>query len=423
VATRSAAEILAALEPLGIRLDLDVFRALLDALGSPERGLAPILVAGTNGKGSVAAMLDAIGREAGLSTGLYTSPHLERWTERIRIGGREIGDERLAATLERVLAAAAARDLPAPTPFEALTAAALLELAESDVELAVLEVGLGGRLDATNAVEPALSVITRVALDHGELLGADLTSIAREKAGILRAGTAAVVGAQEPAAAAALAAEAGAAGAVLHEIDREVAIGDVDWRGFDGLDLHLRTPVRSYRLQTPLAGEHQAANVAIAVRAAELAARRWPQIDAPAIERGIATCRWPGRLERLGRMDGVEIIVDAAHNPDGCAALGRFLDRLGRRFVLLFGALADKRVEEMLPPLAERAVAVVLTRPSTPRAREPRELLALVPDALIGREIDAALDLAIRRAQALRSDLVVACGSIYLVGDVRTKAQ
>ena len=420
---RSAARILDELAPLGIRLELEPFRALLAALGSPERDLATVLVAGTNGKGTVSALLASVARAAGLRTGLYTSPHLERWEERVRLDGDEIESAALAEALERVLAAVRDNDLEMPTPFEALTAAAFLLFRAAGVELAVLEVGLGGRLDATNAASPILAVVTRIALDHRELLGVEVAAIAREKAGIFRAGIPAVAGAQQDAAACALAEAAQRIGAPLHSAAAEATVEAAQWRGLAGHRLLLRTPVARRLLDLPLAGEHQLDNAVTAVRAAELLAARFPAIDDRAIARGLAGARWPGRLEALASpLPGVTVLLDAAHNPDGCAALTRFLARLGKSYVLVFGVLADKQVEAMLPPLGAAARAVVLTRPPSPRALAPDALAprapAGVPVAIVP-EPTAALARAFDYAMERNAELVVVAGSIYLVGAIR----
>jgi len=415
---RSTAAILTELEPLGVRLGLDTLRLLLAALGSPERATPAVLIAGTNGKGSVAALLESIVRTAGLRTGLYTSPHLARFGERIRVGGAEIDDATLAAHLETTLAAAHQAALPPPTVFEALTAAAFLHFAVERVELAILEVGLGGRLDATNAAEPILSVVTRIGFDHRAELGETLAAIAGEKAGILRHGVPAVVAAQPEEAAVALAAAAAGRGAPLHEVELETTIDRAQWRGLDGHHLRLRTPLATHDLDLPLAGEHQIENAATAVRAAELLAARYPGIAAAAIARGVAAAHWPGRLEafRLAGT-GTTVLLDAAHNPDGCAALARFLARLGRPYDLLFGCLADKEPAAMLPPLAAAARRVLLTRPASPRALAPEALTAFVPAGTPCEVIPAP-----RRALAIAlhnpPDLLVVGGSIYLVGEL-----
>jgi dihydrofolate synthase/folylpolyglutamate synthase len=415
----SPAALLAARSARGIRLDLAPFRALAAVLGHPERRFSSLLVAGTNGKGSTAAIVDSIARSARLRVGLTTSPHLERVTERIRIGGEELASERLAALLERVFATAEQRALAPPTYFEATIAAAFLAFAEGSVDLAVVEVGLGGRLDATNAVEPLLAVVTPVQLDHTELLGPTLAAIAREKAGIFRPGVPALLAAQEPEAGAALAAEAARLGAPLHRVEEEVAIVRAAWRGLGGHALELSTPLRSYTLALPLAGEHQLGNAATAVRAAELLAARFPALDAGAIARGVAAVRWPGRLESIALPGhATRLLLDAAHNPDGCAALARFLDRLAEPFDLLFGVLADKEAARMLPPLAARARRVTLTRPDSERALDPARLAPLLaPRADLGVVSDPAAALAAALAPA--PPLLVVCGSLFLVGAVR----
>jgi len=421
--TRAAGELLARLEPLGIRLDLADFRRLLAACGSPERRLATVVVGGTNGKGTVSALLDSMARSAGLRVGLYTSPHLERWEERIRIDGSEIPAADLGDRLDDVVRAAAQAELPLPTVFEALTAAALLHFVERPVDLAVLEVGMGGRLDATNVTNPLVTVVTRIALDHREWLGDDLAAIAREKAGIFRREVAAVVAQQEGEAGGALAAAADDAGAPLRRVTDEVVDLEAEWRGLAGHRVTLRTRRRDYRFELPLAGEHQIGNLATAVVAGEILGERFPELDRAAMERGVAAVRWPARLERIPLLrPPLDVLLDAAHNPDGCAALLRFLDRLGRSYVLLFGALADKDVEAMLPPLAAAAVGVVLTRPESARAREPESLLGFLragATASVEPTAAAALAAALRIAASGGVDLVVACGSIVVAGAIR----
>jgi len=423
---RSPAAILAELEPLGMRLELGTFRRLLAALGEPGRDLPVALVGGTNGKGSIAAVLASIATRAGLRSGLYTSPHLERWEERIRVDDEEIASPALAAHLEQILAAASGAGLPPPTPFEAMTASALVEFAAREVDLAVLEVGLGGRLDATNATRPRLSIVSRIALDHREQLGDSLAEIAREKAGILRAGAAALVAPQQDEARAALAAEALRIGARLELVAESAAWIEREERGTQGWVATLRTPGGVHRLEIPLVGEHQLDNVATAVRAAELVAPVLPGLDAAAIAAGVAATRWPGRLESLPLPGGGHLLLDAAHNPDGAAALARFLARLGRRHLLLFGALADKDAAGMLAALAPAAEAVFLTRPGSPRALDPVRLDARAAGAresVVALDPAAALEAAAAEARRRGVDLVVACGSIVLAGEIRRLAR
>ncbi len=370
----ASAAALLGLERFGVRLGLGTIRALLAALGEPQRRFPALLVAGTNGKGSTSALLASIAGAAGYRTGLYTSPHLEDVEERCRIDGAAVDGARLGAAIDAVLAAA--RRLPSPpTNFEALTAAAFLIFAEEELDLAVLEVGLGGRLDATNAAEPLLSVITPIAFDHQEHLGPTLAAIAREKAGILRPARPAVVWIEAEEAAATVGAIADELGTTLRFANRETAALTAVGHGLDGQRVRLRTRELDGELALQLLGEHQARNVALAAAAAvELRHHGFAALDWPAIQRGVRRCRWPGRLEPVGLAGGRTVLLDGAHNPAGVAEVGAFLRQWGKPIDLVFGALADKEVGDMLPPLAAHAGRIILTRPESPRALPPAEL-------------------------------------------------
>ena len=448
----------------GTRLGLERMTALLAALGAPHRRLPAVLVAGTNGKGTVAALLSSFATAARYRTGLYTSPHLETVEERLRIDGRAIGSERLAELLERVLASAEENLAEPPTYFEALTACAVLWLAEEEVDLAVLEVGLGGRFDATNAVDPRLAVITPVALDHREHLGETIEEVAREKAGVMRPEIPVVVppeaaGATSGAAAASvLAAEAERLGARRVPSDERVVVEAVQrYRPFSEpverrQRVWLRPPleeepgvgggsgapaplIRSDReasevYELALSGRHQADNLALAVAAAgELRELGWDRLTPPVLKRGAKACRWPGRLEEVrlpaGRSgDGGRVLLDVAHNPAGTAALAEFLGTAfgpGEPVDLVFGVLSDKEPGPMLAALGERARRIVLTRPSGPRGMDVEELAAAVPEEL-GCEIamEEEVERAVRRAvEGAGEGVVVVCGSVVLVGDAR----
>ncbi|HVF61490.1 MAG TPA: Mur ligase family protein [Thermoanaerobaculia bacterium] len=412
--------VLARLEALGIRLGLDRLRVLLAALGDPQARFPSVLVAGSNGKGSTSALLAAMAGAAGYRVGHYTSPHLESVEERIRIDGRAIERARLAELIERVVAAAEADGGELPTYFEALTAAAFLAFAEDAVELAVLEVGMGGRLDATNVVEPVLSVITPISLEHREYLGPTLAAIAREKAGILRRGRPAVAWVEKQAAERALLIAAEEIGAELNTVDPEVWIESVEPLGWAGQEVHLVAAGERRVLRLHLLGEHQAGNLVLAMAAAAaLQGAGFPRLTPAAIAAGAEACRWPGRLEPVELPDGRRVLLDAAHNPAGIAVLTAFLDQQGEPFDLLFGVLADKPAGEMLPHLDSRAERIVLTQPTSPRARPAEELAALMagrPDVHTEPDPTKALDLAL----AAPSSLLVACGSIVLVGELRT---
>ncbi len=401
--------ILEDLEHFGVKLGLERMRAVLAELGAPERELPVVLVAGTNGKGSTSAWIASIATAAGYRSGLFTSPHLERVEERLRIDGRAIEIEELEALLVEVLAAsqraASQRDGgEMVTYFEAMTASALCHFSRQGVDLAVLEVGLGGRLDATNVTTPRLSVITQISYDHQRQLGDTLGDIAAEKAGILRAGRPAVSSATDPSARAAISRVAAAVGADLAFVDGAVALSGSS--GSDALDLRPR-----------LTGEHQMENLALAVSAAlRLREGGFPAIDAAAIERGVAACRWPGRLEGIALDQGREVLLDAAHNPGGLEALLLYLRSVDRPFGLVFGMLREKVDPEVVQRVWGSAERVWVTCPESERALSPEDLVALVgrkPDAVVeepGEALASALEV---------DDLVVVCGSRYLVGALR----
>jgi dihydrofolate synthase/folylpolyglutamate synthase len=411
--------VLSRLEGLGIKLGLERARDLLVRMGEPQRRFPSVLVAGTNGKGSTSSFLAAMAKAAGIRTGLYTSPHLESVEERLRIDGRAIGSGRLGAILEDLVGLAERETGSPPTYFEAATLAAFRWFADETVDLAVLEVGLGGRLDATNLADPILSLITSIGFDHREFLGDTLAAIAREKAGILRSGRPALVWIEDAEPAESVRTVAGEVGADLHFASQEVRIEAVEPHGWEGQRIRLATPARCYDLEIALLGDHQAKNLGLAVRAAEsLASQGFERLDSDAIAAGAAACRWPGRLEPISLPGGRRVLLDAAHNPDGAEVLVRFLARLGHPIDLLFGVLADKDYGEMLPRLAAQARRVVLTRPASPRAKDPAELVVLLAgreDILVEPDPDRALD----RALALGGEVLVACGSIFLVGEVR----
>jgi len=391
------------------KLGLDRIRAVLDALGRPQDRLRFVHVAGTNGKGSICAMIESALRVAGRRTGLFTSPHLAEPTERIRIDGRPISADRFAQAFDRVHTANALDNHT--TYFETVTAMALLVFAEERVDMVVLEVGLGGRLDATNVVSPDLSVITPVDFDHEAFLGKSLESIAGEKAGILKPGVPAVFARQRPEAA-----------RVLDQRATELSIPvarTADWSVRD-LEMDPRgsrfrlTGERELRLTCPLAGEHQVEN---AVTAAAALARLG--IADSAIETGIARARWPGRLERVSERP--EIILDGAHNPAGARALAAYIDRFyaHRRVRLIYGAMRDKAIDEISGILFPRAQQVIVTAPQQARA--------LAPEALrdIGAHPDIRTAPALREALALveddasPDDVVFITGSLFLVAEAR----
>jgi dihydrofolate synthase/folylpolyglutamate synthase len=405
---------------------LDRMRAVLEALGSPERRFRSVHVAGTKGKGSTAAILHALALECGLKTGLYTSPHLVDIRERIRVGRDDIPAEALRALVadaqphvDRMRAAG-----DPPTFFEIFTALAFRHFADEAVDLAVVEVGLGGRLDATNVLRPDVSVLTSVSIDHTHQLGETLERIAAEKAGIIKPGVPVVCQPQPPEAMAVVERAAQRAGSPLLVVGRDVTYTWAPVQG-TGIRLAVRTPHAAYDdLFLPLLGEHQAVNAATAIAAAERAGSLAERLTPERVRGGLRRVRWPGRMELVpGRPD---MLLDGAHNR---ASMERLMEGLaqhfpGRLLVFVFASAADKDIDGMLAVLAQKGggAPVVFTRTDNPRAAAPADLADSFW-ARGGREAEtapataAALEAA--RKKAPLGGLVVVCGSLYLVGEFK----
>lgn len=408
------------LETYGIKLGLEATRALLDELGRPDRAYRSVLVGGTNGKGSVAAMLEAMLLACGRRPGLYTSPHLVRPNERARILGRDASTERLCAALEAVRRAsercvAEGRLAAPPSFFEAMTAASLLLFREAGVDVGVLEVGLGGRLDATNAVEAAVSVVVTVDFDHTDRLGGSLEAIASEKAGIAKTGCPFVCGVEREEPLGPIRRACEAAGAPLVEVRAAAKIKDA------GPSFSVRTQRAHYEgLVLPLLGAHQRANAAVAIVALEQMARQLGfHPDPVAVRRGLREVRWPGRLQWVP--GSPPLLLDGAHNPAGARALAAYLDTLPwPRPVGVIAASEGKDVRGMLEPLAPRLRKAVLTRSSVRRAIGPAELEDAARRAGLDVEIEPDVRRALARSRQLAAPggFVLVTGSLYLVGDV-----
>jgi dihydrofolate synthase/folylpolyglutamate synthase len=410
---------LLALEQIGIKLGLDQIRALVEALGRPDRAFPSIVVAGTNGKGSVTAMLERGLRAAGLRTGRYTSPHLVALEERFTVDGRDITTDVFDAAARRVLAAAAALPAP-PSFFEATTALALDVFREARIDVAVLEVGLGGRLDATNVVSSVAVAITAVDFDHEAFLGHTIEAIAREKAGVIKPGGLVVLAPNPPAVDAIVTDTCEARGARLLRA-AEVVVESTAMDAGRAV-VTMTTPRRRYAaLRLGLRGRHQIDNARTAIRLLEAideAGRL--RIDEAAIRAAVEDVVWPGRLELLGSAMG-EILIDGAHNPSGARALAAYvIETYGRRLPFVVAIMRDKQVEAILAALAPAASSLICTAPETPRAARPEDLAAalsrVAPDVPVSIAADPIA--AIGRAAASGSPVVVA-GSLYLAGDVR----
>ena len=404
-----------------MRLGLESVRKLLAAFDRPDEKFPVVLIAGTNGKGSTAALLASMGAAAGYRTGLYTSPHLQEVRERIRIDGRAISDARLESALFEIVGVAERELDILPTYFEAVTALAFKVFAEEKVDLAIMEVGLGGRLDATNLANPLLSLITEIGLEHEKFLGSDLGSIAREKAGILRPGKPAFVWTRRSQVWDSIRQVARDLGANLTRAQDTVEVEWVSDTPGRGQKLRVSTPNGEISLTTGLLGRHQLANIGLAVLGAEeLQSRGFSRLDRQAIAKGAARCRWLGRLETIRIPGQRPILLDAAHNPDGAESLAHYLRDIGESYDLLFGSLADKDVESYLPMLATRAENVVLTQPANCKVLHPSVMRLSIADlASVRIEEDSAT--ALRLALNDRRLLLVVCGSIYLVGEIRSQ--
>jgi dihydrofolate synthase/folylpolyglutamate synthase len=417
------------------KFDLAHMRLLLAALNDPQRQFPSVLIAGTNGKGSTAATLASILQASGRRTGLYTSPHLVRINERIRINGEAISDDAFALlydvvdrTAERLVEEG---ELPwHPSFFEMVTAMAFEYFAQNRIEIAVLEVGMGGRLDATNVVEPLVSVITDISLDHQKFLGDTVAAIAREKAGIIRPGGVVVTLPQQPQANDVIGRtimDMGARGVNAVPYVPPVSPASADYLAASASG----TPVLRYPLQvmnqqilveTPLVGRHQLRNVALAVAAAEELDKQGFPIAPESIERGIRETRWPGRFQVIPAVSGSpEFVLDVAHNPAGAWALRSALSaRYGEQpFTLIFGAMGDKDVSamaEILFPVADR---IVLTRADNPRSAAPADIRQAAARISANMEETPNVHAALVRARSLAGSkgMVVVTGSIYIVGE------
>jgi len=421
------------------KFDLEHMRVLLRGMEHPERHFPSVLIAGTNGKGSTAATLASILRVSGLKTGLYTSPHLVRINERIRVNGTEISDDEFAslhAAVDRVAEKLVERtELPwHPSFFEMMTTIAFEYFAREKVDLAVLEVGMGGRLDATNVVEPRVSVITDIALDHQKFLGNTLGEIAREKVGIIRPEGVAVALPQHPEANDVIGnaiLELGASS--VNAVPYVPAVSPASSQYLvhssrDNAEYAYRYPLQvlgeQILVETSLVGRHQLRNVALAIAAAvELNQQGFSGITAKSIERGIRDTRWPGRFQVIAPRAGwPEIVIDVAHNPAGAWALRSALSERyeDRPLIFIFAAMRDKAIAEMteiLFPLAERVIA---TRPENPRAVSPEEIRKAAVRTGVEIEAEEDVERALERARAFaKTDtVIVVTGSIYLAGEV-----
>ena len=401
-------ERLFALEQFGIKLGLDNMRAILAALGHPEQAWRSIHIAGTNGKGSVVAMVERGLRASGLKTGRYTSPHLDVIEERVAINGEAVDRQTFAAATAVVFEAVdeATRHgtlTVVPTFFEVSTAVAFEIFRQAKVEVAVVEVGMGGRFDATNVLTPEVTAITSIAFDHERHLGTTLSQIAFEKAGIAKPDTPLVIGRLPGEAARRIATVAAATRAAL-------------------IDAHATTSDRIYPpLKLALPGRHQLENAAVAVAILETWSARVSFVSTDAIVTGLTACKWPARIEWLRMPDGTELLIDAAHNPAGATALATYLQDINTApLPIVLAVMADKDLAGMVKPLLPVASAFVATTVRHSRAHTAEGLAAALRVLAPKLAVEAEADPVAAVSHALsRSNRAVAAGSIYLIGPLR----
>ncbi|MCL7488607.1 MAG: bifunctional folylpolyglutamate synthase/dihydrofolate synthase [Desulfobulbaceae bacterium] len=430
---RDAWNFLDRLQFFKIKLGLDSMNAFMASLHNPHLEFPCIHIGGTNGKGSVGATLLSILTTAGYKVGFYTSPHLSSVRERFRIGGTFISRDEFAAQADRIINILNGRQI---TYFEFTTAIALLWFADRKVDLAILEVGLGGRLDATNIVTPLVSVITNVSMDHEQYLGNTITAVAAEKAGIIKPGVPVVTGTTDKEALKTIVDAAEKRGSPLY----------VSGRDFTGAPVQGNRSLWSYKgiqyitdeaLPLNMKGQYQVDNASLALAALEVINARFP-VTAPQIRQGLAGTFWPGRLEEFwwqgfkqvypqpppDTSSACHFLLDGAHNPDGATALKKSLEQdfVHERLILVWASMADKDVLSTLMQIAPLADTIIFTRPDQERSAKPAMLMNMLPDSLQQRtvcidQVDSALDHAM--AEYTPGAMICVAGSLYLVGRVR----
>ena len=404
------------LQKYGIKFGLSSTSNLLARLGNPHKNLKAVHIAGTNGKGSTAAMLSAMLTRMGVQVGLYTSPHLVRFNERFRINDQDVDDWGIMDVFLRVKDIVDERE--PPTFFEMTTAMALSLFAERGVNWAILEVGMGGRLDATNVIQPRITIINNVAFDHQEFLGCTLGRIAREKAGIIKQGVPLITAVKQPAALAVIKERCLAFAAPCYRVGQQIKVRSRGKGCFSYRSLNWRLE----NLQLPLAGRHQLLNAATALGALEVLQQLDRlQLTSEQVQEGLSKTRWPGRLEWFSQRPPV--LLDGAHNNAGIVSLRKALQEefTYRRLIIVLGIMADKDLWGMLHRLAPLADHVILTRPRYERAAEPESLRKMAGEFANRTELIRSVPQALKRAMTMATaeDLVVVTGSLYFIGEVK----
>jgi dihydrofolate synthase/folylpolyglutamate synthase len=413
-------EYLYGLQKYGMKFGLDNITRLLSAAGDPQKKFRTVHIGGTNGKGSTSAMIESMIRTSGATTGLFTSPHLVNFTERIRLNGEEIAEDDVISLASEVREIAVRMDELSPTFFEVVACMTFLYFARHGVDWAVVEVGLGGRLDATNVILPEVSVITAVGYDHCEFLGKTLREIAGEKAGIIKPGVPVVTAAQAPEAMEALRRGAEEKECRLFRYGDDFSAELVS-DSLRGIRFHYRGEREYGEIGVPLAGRHQMTNASLAIKTIEiLSGQCGMTFD---IRKGLADVKWPGRLEMAS--DDPPILIDGAHNPHAAAALSRYLEqalsRGYRRIILVAGVMADKDIDGILAPLLPLASEIIFASPAYGRAASADMLASRAAAMGFSSRPGGSVSDALRMAEELYTtgDLIVITGSFYTIGEAK----
>jgi dihydrofolate synthase/folylpolyglutamate synthase len=414
-------EYLYGLQKYGMKFGLDNIRKLMSVFDNPQNSFRCVHVAGTNGKGSTSSMIESVLKTAGVKTGLFSSPHLISFTERIRVNGEEITEEDVITLAEEVRAEAEKIEDFSPTFFEVVTAMAFLHFRKTRVQWAVIETGLGGRLDATNVIVPEATVITSVGIDHCEFLGKTLREVASEKAGVIKDGVPVVTASQEEAAREVIRRKAAEKGSQLSTYGESFkaeliseSLGAISFRYF--------SEGRSYDLTVPLAGRHQMINASTAVRTAEIIMAKYPAMRCD-IGKGLSNVRWPGRLEMVN--DDPPVLIDGAHNPQASSALSLYLREVAlskyKRIILVVGTMGDKDVGGILDPLLPLASQILFTAPAYGRSAPPERLAAVAAAKGYSSIVVPGVAEAVKKAEeiCLPGDLIVITGSFYTLGEAK----
>lgn len=414
-------EYLYGLQKYGMKFGLDNIQRLMALLGGPHKSFFSIHVAGTNGKGSTSAMIESLLRTKGARTGLFTSPHLVNFTERIRVNGQEISEYAVMELADEVRKVVSGIEDFSPTFFEVVSAMAFLHFMRMKVEWAVVEVGMGGRLDATNILQPEVGVITSIGIDHSEFLGDTLEDIAREKAGIIKQGVPLVTAEQCPEVMGVIQQRCDETGAPLFRFHSEFSAERASSESA-AVSLHYQGKNAYRDLSLSLAGEHQIINAALAIKVVEIISEKYPEMDGD-IRKGLGAVRWPGRLEMV--KENPPILIDGAHNPHAAMALSAHLQKLlgpkYRRIIMVAGVMADKDIGGILQPLLPLASEIVFASPASGRAASAKKL----------GDVAAALGYASKKAESVAGalsmaeslyqpgDLILVTGSFYTLGEAK----